>query len=257
MRIAVCVKHAVDVSQLRMDSATGKPLISTAPMKFNDLDRNALEEAVRIKEKIGGSVIAITFGGEKAREILREALAMGADEAIQIVNDINVKPDTYITSQVLSEILKMKGPFDLILLGEMSIDSYSSQIGPRISEILKMPCITYVRSIEVKNGKIKAQRDLEDRYELVEAETPCIITVSREINVPRLPPLMAILKASRKPIEKINLSSLKIDAEPKVLLIDLKGLEVKRKNIVIKDKPVEEMVEELIQHLEKEGVLEG
>ena len=257
MKIAVCVKQALDVSQLKIDEKTKKPLTTIVPRKMNDLDRNSIEEALRIKEKVGGTVTAITFGNEKAKETLREALAMGADEAILIIDDLNVEEDEYITAQILSRILMEKGPFDIILCGEMSIDRYSSQIGPRIAEKLEIPCITYVRSTKIEDEQIIVERDLEDRTEMVKTKLPVLLTVTREINTPRLPPLMAILKAARKNIEKISARDLKIDLQPQLKTIELKGVEVRRKNIIIKDKPVEEEVRELIRYLTKESVLEG
>lgn len=258
MKIAVCIKQAIDVSQLRVDQSTRKPIIIGVPRKMSDIDRNAVEEAVRIKEKHGGKVTAITFGPEKAREVLREALAMGADEGILILNNKLENADTYVTSEILAATINKYGPFDLILCGEATIDSYSGQVGPRIAELLDIPCITYVRAIEIRDGKVIAERDLEERYEKVEVNLPVLLVVTREINVPRLPPLMAILRASKKPVEKITVDDLGIDAlKPTVEILDVYAPEMKRKMYIIKDKPVEEAVQELIELLVKEGVLGG
>ncbi len=256
MKIAVCIKQAIDVAQLRIDTATKKPLVTTAPRKMSDIDRNAVEEAIRIKEKHGGTVTAITIGPEKAREVLREALAMGVDE-VYLISDEKLKDmDTGMTAKILSAALKKFGPFDIVLCGEVTIDTYSGQVGPKIAEYLEIPCITHVRSVKIENEYLIAERDLEDKYEVVKAKMPVLITVTKEINVPRLPPLMAILRASRKPINVLDTAKLEIEVEePKIKVVDVQALEMKRKMHIIKDKPVSEAVQELIKLLMKEGVL--
>jgi len=256
VKIAVCIKQAVDVAQLKIDSSTKKPLVATAPRKTSDIDRNAVEEAIRLKEKYSGTVTAISLGTEKAREVLREALAMGADEALLITVREPEKLDTGITAKILSTAIEKTGPYDLVICGETTIDTYSGQVGPKIAEYLNVPCVTHVRSISIENGYLTAERDLEDKYEIVKSKIPAVITVTKEINVPRLPPLMAILRASKKPIKIMNLSDLGIEVgEPRIEVSDVQALEMKRKMHIIKDKPVEEAVRELIELLMKEGVL--
>lgn len=257
MEIAVCIKQSIDVGQLKIDPKTLEPLISITPTKISDVDRNAIEEAIRIREKHGGRITAITLGGDKAKEVLREALAMGVDNAIHIINDLGIDVDEYVVSEALSKVLMDKGPFQIILCGEMSIDRYTAQVGIRIAENLKIPCITYARMIEVKGEEILAERDLEDRVETVKTKMPVLITVTREINTPRLPQLMAILRAAKKPMETINLSQMGIDITLKTKILEVKGEEIKRKGIIIKDLPTEKAVEELINYLIKEGVLGG
>jgi electron transfer flavoprotein beta subunit len=248
MEIAVCIKQALDISLLKVDvdPKTFESLIRVTPMKMSDIDRNALEEALRIREKHGGRVTAISVGGDKAKEVLREALAMGADDAIHVLNDVG-EIDEHVISEALAETLKMKGPFQIILCGEMSIDKHTAQVGVRVAEKLGIPCITYARNISI--------RDLEDRIEVVKAKMPTLITVTREINTPRLPQLIAILRAAKKPIETLNLSQLKVDLKPKLKILSARGVEVKRKGVVIKDLPVDKAVDELINNLIREGII--
>lgn len=256
VKIAVCVKQAIDIAQLRIDEATMKPLTALAPRKMSDIDRNALEEAVRIKNQFNAHVIAITLGSEKAREVLREALAIGADEACLIQYGKPEELDTGLTAKALAAAMKRLGPFDLIICGEATTDTFSGQVGPRIAEILDIPCITYVRSVKIEGKSAVAERDLEDRYEVVKAEMPLLITVTKEINVPRLPPLIAILRASRKPLKMLNITDLGIEVkETRVEVVDVTALKVRRKMHIIKDKPIEEAVEELVSLLVKEGVV--
>ena len=256
MEIAVCIKQALDISLLKVDvdPKTFESLIRVTPMKMSDIDRNALEEALRIREKHGGRVTAISVGGDKAKEVLREALAMGADDAIHVLNDVG-EIDEHVISEALAETLKMKGPFQIILCGEMSIDKHTAQVGVRVAEKLGIPCITYARSISIEGGEVVAERDLEDRIEVVKAKMPTLITVTREINTPRLPQLIAILRAAKKPIETLNLSQLKVDLKPKLKILSARGVEVKRKGVVIKDLPVDKAVDELINNLIREGIV--
>jgi len=257
MKIAVCIKQAIDVAQLRIDPATKEPIIAAAPRKMSDIDRNAVEEAVRLKEKYGGSISALTVGTEKAKEVLKEALAMGADEAYLICDEKLKNIDTHLTAKALASAIKKIGTFDIILCGEITIDTYSGQVGPRIAELLDVPCITHVKSIQVNGTKVTVERDLEDKYEVIETEMPVLLTVTKEINVPRLPPLMAILRAARKQITILNVESLGLEVEESgVEIIGVQALEMERKMYIIKDKPAEEAVQELIELLAKEGVLE-
>ncbi len=258
MKIAVCIKQAIDVSQLKIDQTTKKPIIAAAPRKMSDIDRNAVEEAVRLKEKYGGSIVAITVGTEKAKEVLREALAMGADEAYLICDEKLRNIDTHVTAKALASAIKKIGPIDIILCGEVTIDTYSGQVGPRTAELLDIPCITHAKSIKVEGKKVVVERDLEDKYEIIEAEMPVLLTVTKEINVPRLPPLMAILRAARKQINTLNAEALEIEVEePGIEVIDVQALEMKRKMHIIKDKPADEAVKELLELLAKEGVIGG
>ncbi|MFQ6086912.1 MAG: electron transfer flavoprotein subunit beta/FixA family protein, partial [Candidatus Bathyarchaeia archaeon] len=158
VRILVCVKQAVDVSQLKVDSATRRLITVDAPKKISDFDKNALEEAIRIREKLGGEVFTVTVGPEDAKTTLREALAMGADKAYLISDPIFENSDTLATSYILAEAIKKIGPFDLILCGEASIDSFSAQVGPRLAERLGVPLITYARKLSLEGDAVTAER---------------------------------------------------------------------------------------------------
>jgi len=250
LKIIACIKYSYDVAELKFDVEKAKPILSRCPRKMGDIDKSALEEAIRVKERVGGSVAAVCFGPPAAREIMREALAMGADEAYIIDNTGFEEADTLVTSKVLAEAIKKIG-FDIVFCGESSIDGLSYQVGPRVAWLLKVPCITHVRKIEVKDGKVKAERDLEDCFEVVECDLPVLVSVTREINTPRLPSLPAILRASKKPIELWKAAEL-VKAEPAVKVLEFKVPEVKRKGVVFKDIPVEEAVNKLAEELVKE-----
>ncbi len=260
-RIFVCVKQALDVAELKIDSATRRPIIAGVPRKISDFDKNAIEEAVRIKEKIGGEVTIITVGLEEAKTTLREALAMGADKAYLIADPAFEDSDTLAVSYILAEAVKKLGAFDLIICGEGSVDSFSAQVGPRLAERLGIPQITYARKVSLDGDKVVAERSLEDCHETVSARTPVLLAVTGEINEPRIPSLMAIMKASKKEIVIWKAEDLKIPKErvgktgSGIQVTDVLAPKMERKKIEIKAETVEEIAENLAKALVKEGVI--
>ncbi|MCZ2856060.1 MAG: electron transfer flavoprotein subunit beta/FixA family protein [Candidatus Bathyarchaeota archaeon] len=261
VRIFVCVKQAVDVSQLKVDSATRRVITLDAPKKISDFDKNALEEAIRVKEKLGGEVFSVTVGPEDAKTTLREALAMGADKAFLISDPIFENSDTLATSYILAEAIKKIGPFDLILCGEASIDSFSAQVGPRLADRLGIPLITYARKLDLEGDAVTAERSLEDCSQTMRAKTPALITVTKEINEPRIPSLMAIMKASKKEIvlwkaADANIASEKVgESGSAVQVLDILAPKMERKKIVIKGETPTESAEKLAKALVQEGVI--
>lgn len=262
-RTVVCIKHSLDVSQLKIHPQTHSIIVGGAPRKVSDFDKNALEEAIRLREKHGGGVIAVTVGQAQAREALREALAMGADGAYLICDPSLEGSDTLATALALATAIKGIGEFDLIICGEASIDGFSSQVGPRLAELLDIPQITYVRRVSLDGDTIIAERDLEDCYEVVTAKMPSLLTVTKEINEPRLPTLSAILRASRKDITVWSLAELGIPGErvgPKgsgVRVLKVVAPEVRKKAVIIKAETAREAAEELAKVIVKERLLGG
>lgn len=259
--IFVCIKQALDVAELKIDSATRRLIIAGVPRKISDFDKNAIEEAVRLKEKIGGEVTVITVGPEEAKTALREALAMGADRAYLLSDPAFEDSDTLAVSYILAEGIKKLGKFDLIICGEASVDSFSAQVGPRLAERLAIPQITYVRKVSLDGNNVMAERSLEDCYETVRTKTPVLITVTGEINDPRIPSLMAIMKASKKEMVMWKAEDLKISKEmvgktgSAIQVMDVLAPKVERKKIVMKAETVEEIAENLVKALVKEGVV--
>lgn len=260
-RIIVCLKQAVDVSQLKADPSTRRLITTGVPRKISDFDKNALEEAVRLKEQLGCEVVTLTVSPEDAKTLIREALAMGADKGFFINDEDLHGSDTLTTSIVLAEAIKKIGQFDLILCGEASIDGFSAQIGPRLAEILKIPVVTYARKINVEGTIVTLERVLEDRYETVKAETPMVVSVTKEINEPRIPSLMAIMKASKKEIVVWNLTDLNLSNEgvgvsgSAVKIVEVVAPKVERKKVVIEGENPDEVAEKLVEALLKEGVV--
>ena len=258
--IIVCLKYAVDVTQIKVDPTTRKLITADAPRKISDFDKNALEEAIRIKEKFGGEVIALTASAEDASSALREALAMGADRAFLIKDSSLQDSDSSVTSHVLAKAIRKVGSFDLIICGEASIDSYSAQVGPRLAENLGIPVVTYVRKLSLEDNVLIAERSLEDRSEVVKVKTPALVTVTKEINVPRVSTLMDVIKASKKELVTWSLSDLGVSSEEvgaAVEILDISAPKIERKKVKIEGETPEEIAEKLVKALIQEGVLGG
>ena len=252
MNIIVCAKQVVDVSEMKVDSSTKKPILQGVPQKISDIDKNAMEEAIKIKDKHGGKITVLTVGPADAKERIKELLAMGADEGILI--PYPDKYDYHVVSTLLTEAIKKIGEYDIILCGEASIDLFSGQIGPRLAGLLDIPQITYAQSVNAEKDKITADRNMGDNSVTTESSYPVLITVTKEINEPRLPSLMQILGAANKPINDWTVESLADGLNPKIDAVELNGVSMERKNIIYKD-DVDESVKNLVDSLAKEGVL--
>jgi len=252
MNIIVCAKQVVDVSEMKVDSSTKKPILQGVPQKISDIDKNAMEEAIKIKDKHGGKITVLTVGPADAKERIKELLAMGADEGILI--PYPDKYDYHVVSTLLTEAIKKIGEYDIILCGEASIDLFSGQIGPRLAGLLNIPQITYAQSVNAEKDKITADRNMGDKSVTTESSYPVLITVTKEINEPRLPSLMQILGAANKPINDWTVESLADGLNPKIDAVELNGIPMERKNIIYKD-DVDESVKNLVDILAKEGVL--
>ena len=258
-RIIVCLKQAVDVSQLKVDPATRQLLIASAPKKISDFDKNALEEAIRIKEKLGDvEIFTLTVTSEDAKAVLREALAMGADKAY-VVNDPSFKDiDTSGTAYILAEAIRKIGEFNLVLCGETSLDSFSGLVGSRLAELLNLPHISSVRKLSMEGDAVTAERALEESIETVKAKMPALISVTREINQPRIPSLMMIMKASKKEIVTWTAADLGIQKEKlssKIEVLEVLAPKTERKKIKITGENAQEIADKLAKALIQEGVV--
>jgi electron transfer flavoprotein beta subunit len=257
----VCLKQSVDVSQLKVDPATGRLVTAGVSRKVSDFDKNALEEAVRIREKIGCEVVTLTMNDEETKASIREALAIGADKGFVVQDEALTASDTWVTSNVLVKALEKIGEFDLILCGEASIDGFSAQVGPRVGEALKIPVVTYARKLTVVEKSVQVERVLDDRYETVEVTLPALVTVTKEINDPRIPSLMAIMKASKKEIVFWKLGDIGLSAEDVgengsgIKVVDITVPQVGRKKIRIEGETAAEVAEKLVKELIQEGVI--
>jgi electron transfer flavoprotein beta subunit len=254
MDIIVCMKLVPDLKQIRIRRDTREPLLDGVPQTWGEVDKNALEEGIRLRDKHGGRVVALALGSGRLREAMVEALAMGADEGVLISDACFWSKDTAATARALATAVTKIGACDLVLTADGSTDNYSGQVAPRLAELLGMPQITYAREILVESGFLRAVRSLEDTFETVECPLPLVVSVTQEINTPRLPALTAILRAARKPVRAWSAADLGLDAIPAVVtrLSNLAPPQ-ERKNILLEG---QDAAEKLIAALTREGVLE-
>jgi electron transfer flavoprotein beta subunit len=216
---------------------------------------------VRLKEKAGsGKVIALALGTAKLKDTIKDALAGGADEAVILIDPLFNNLLASGKAKVLAKAIQKIGKFDVLMVGEGSTDNYSGQVGPRLAELLDLPAMTYVRQMEYSNGKMKATRNMEESFEVVESGLPVLVAVTSGINEPRIPSLMLILKAARKPLQEWNAAALGLSAgdfaqNETTVLSNLAPVE-QRKKIIYEGK-VDENVTNLVNSLIKEGVLRG
>jgi electron transfer flavoprotein alpha/beta subunit len=253
MNIIVCAKQVVDVAEIKVDSSTKKPILAGVPQKISDMDKNALEEAIKIKEKHGGKITIITVGSPDAKERMKELLAMGADEGVLIVPPDHA--DYHVIGHLLAGAVRKIGAYDIILCGEASIDMFSGQMGPRIAGLLNIPQITYAQTMNVEPSKVTSERNLGEKAVTVESPFPVLISVTKESNQPRLPSLMAILASSGKPIHEWTVGSIMTETPvSKVKTIDIKGIPMQRKNIIYQD-DLDQSIGKLVDELAKVGVL--
>jgi electron transfer flavoprotein beta subunit len=258
--IIVCFKHVIDETELKIDRANNKINFEGAKTKISDDDKNAIEEAVRIKEKNGGSITAVCVGGAEAKKSVKEALAMGCDKARLISDPAFQDEDAVATAYVLSQAIKKIGKFDIIVASTGTTDSYTGIVGPALAEFLDLPQLTFAAKITLAGTKVSVDRLLEDGVETVEAELPVLVTVSREINQPRFPTLLQIMSAGKKELLEWNASAIGVDASmigktgSKVEVTALNVPKSSRKKMIFEGKP-EESATKLADLLVKEGVV--
>ncbi|MBM4444143.1 MAG: electron transfer flavoprotein subunit beta/FixA family protein [Chloroflexi bacterium] len=205
MKIAVCIKQVPGKFKIEIDPQSGALTKSGTDSMINPFDQNALEEALRLKEKHGGKVSAVSMGPAQAAESLREAIALGADEAILLSDPAFEGSDTWATAHVLSLGMKKLGPPDLIICGRQSLDGETGQVGPELAEMLGLPFVSSVSRIEeVGEGSMRMQRMAEEGHHVVEMQLPGAISVVKEINVPRLPSLRGLMQAKKAAITVWN-----------------------------------------------------
>lgn len=185
MKIIVCIKQVPNTNEVRLDQKTGTLIREGVPSIINPDDKAGLEAALRLKDQTGAKVTALTMGPLQAAEALREALAMGADAAVLVSDRAFGGADTWATSSTLASAIRKLGDYDLIITGRQAIDGDTAQVGPQIAEHLGLVNISYAEEITVADGFITVKRQYEDRYHLLRAKLPCLITALSELNEPR------------------------------------------------------------------------
>lgn len=213
MNIIVCIKQVPDTeSRIQVKEGTTGIVEEGLSFVVNPYDEYAIEEALQIKERMGGTVTLVSMGPKRAEEAIRTGLAMGADTAIHICDDALNGADGYVTAQVLAKAIQTV-PHDLILCGKVAVDDNLEEVGPAIAEMLNLPQVTAVTKLEISEDKTKAtaQREVEGATEVVETSLPAVFTAEKDLNQPRYPSLPNIMKAKRKPLNVMTAQQLGID----------------------------------------------
>ena len=263
MKIVVCIKQVPDTVEVKIDPKTGTLVRDGVPSIINHDDKTGIEAALTIREQVGGTVTVVSMGPPQADVALREALAMGCDEAILVSGREFGGSDTYATSGILAAALKQLD-YDLIITGRQAIDGDTAQVGPQIAEKLHLPQVSYVEEIvEAAEDHVVVKRQFEDGYHIVKVKTPCLLTAIAELAEPRYMSVGGVFDAYQKEIKIFDFNLLKDDLE--LDMIGLKGSppnvyksftkELKGAGTVMKDLTAEQAVEAIVKKLEEKFII--
>ena len=259
MNIVVCLKQVPDTNEVKIDPKTGTLIREGVPSIINPDDKNALEEALVLKDNHGAHVTVITMGPPQAEKALREALSMGADEAILITDRAFGGADTLATSRVLAAAVG-KLPHDIVFAGRQAIDGDTAQVGPEIAEHLNLPQVTYVERVKIEGEELKVRRALEDGYENIRVKMPVLLTAIKELNQPRYMNMEHIFTAYKKEITTWTASDIALDKS----LLGLAGSPTKVRKSITKEakgqgelvvKPAKEAAEYAVAKLKEKHLI--
>lgn len=263
MKIVVCAKQVPDTTEVKLDPKTNTLIRDGVPSIINPDDKAGIEAALQLKEKVGGTVTVISMGPPQADAALREALAMGCDDAILVTDRAFGGADTWATSSTIAAALK-KLDFDVIITGRQAIDGDTAQVGPQIAEHLGLPQVSYAEDITVENeGSLIVKRQYEDRYQKIRIKTPCVITALSELAEPRYMTVGGTIDAYAKEVKVLGFDDLKDKLNPEH--IGLKGSptnvvqsftkQAKGAGTVVRDASPDEAVKAIIAKLEEKYII--
>jgi len=264
LRIVVCVKAVPDpkeASKIRIDPVTRTLARCDVPLVINPLDNNAMEAALQLREQLGAHITVISMGPPPAGNIVRECLALGADEGILLCDQAFGGADAYATAYTLAKGIKKTGSYDLVVCGMASSDSGTEWVGPEIATFLEIPVVTRVKEILEYDGEWwKVRANLENGYRLVQVKLPAVFTVTRELNTPRTLSFSGIVKARNKEITHWGINELGVPEEcvglrgSPTIISQMTNRESKREVEIIAGTR-EEKAERLIHKLAGAGVI--
>lgn len=262
MKIVVCIKQVPDTNEVKLDPVTNTLIREGVPSIINHDDKSGIESALQLKEKVGGTVTVVCMGPPQADVALREALAMGCDEAYLVSAREFGGSDTFATATIIATALKKIG-FDMVITGRQAIDGDTAQVGPQIAEMLKIPQVSYAEEVHMEGDKVIVKRQYEDRYHIIEVKTPCLLTALAELAEPRYMHAGGIVDAYNKEIKTIGFEDLKNDLNPD--FIGLKGSptnvwksftkQAKGTGTIHKDITPDDAVEVIIAKLEERHII--
>ena len=215
MHVVICIKQVPDTKNVRIDPKTNTLVRQGVESITNPFDLYAIEAALQLKDSLGAKTTVVTMGPPQAEESLRQALSLGVDEAVLLSDRAFAGADTWATSRTLAEAIKKLGPVDLVVCGKQAIDGDTAQVGPEVATLLDLPCITYVRKIEIEdgNGTMKVERATDSGYEILRVQIPAVVTVIREIGEPRIPGLRHKIRSKKQEILVWGAEQLGLDPE--------------------------------------------
>lgn len=214
MNILVCIKQVPDSNKVEVDPVTGVLKRNGVESKMNPYDLYAIETALRIREELGGKISVLTMGPGQAASVIREAFAMGADEGVLISDRRFGGADVLATSYTISQGIKLLGEFDLILCGKQTTDGDTAQVGPEVSEYLNIPSVSNVSKIvELGAGAITVEMDMTHEVEIAKIQYPCLLSVDKDIFMPRLPSYLKKEMTKDREIRVISLDQLEDQEE--------------------------------------------
>lgn len=213
MKIVVCIKQVPDTNEVKLDPKTNRLIREGVPSIINHDDKSGIEAALQLREKVGGTVTVVCMGPPQADVALREALAMGCDEAYLLSAREFGGSDTCATAIIISAALKKIG-YDVVITGRQAIDGDTAQVGPQIAENLGIPQVSYTEEIGIDGDVLTVKRQYEDRHHIIEVKTPCLLTALQELAEPRYMHAGGIIDAYEKEIKVWGFDDLKNDLNP-------------------------------------------
>lgn len=263
MKILTLIKYSLDVAEIKVDPMTKELQMTGVPEKIGNIDKNVVEAAVRLKEATGASVQGLCLGPLAAGDSFKDVLAMGLDEVCLVEDPFAGAADARVAVSILETAIRKLGEFDLILCGFASDDGYTYQVPPRLAERLGLPLISYARQLGASDGKLQADRDLEDSLQTVSVSLPALVSIAEEAYPPRRTTLMDAIKAKKKPV-----NIWKVETDLGLSLTELENLSgfesssrvgviVHRKRQMFKSGTAAELADQLIDALLLENVVKG
>ena len=242
MKVLVAVKRVVDYKvQIRVKTDQSGVETENVKMSVNPPDENAIEEAVKLKEQgLAQETLAVTIGDDKAQDVLRTSLAMGIDRSILVKSPNSLEP--LAVAKTLSKIIEKENP-DLVLLGKQAIDDDSNQTGQILSALLNWPQACFISDLKIEGNKLFISREIDEGIEKLETNLPAVLTCDLRLNTPRFASLPNIMKAKKKPLDVIEISTLGIDTNPKIKVLKVEEPPKRKAGILVND--VKELVEKL------------
>jgi electron transfer flavoprotein beta subunit len=268
LNILACIKFVPDPNLLQVDPASGGPDLKRAPVRIGTFDENAIEAALQLAAEHGGRVIALSVCPQAPpRDVTLKALAMGVHATYLVLDPNGIVADPLRTALVLAAaarrvaVRENVARWDLWLCGEASTDEYNEQVGPRLAAACDIPCITYATRLSLESGVLRAVRALGDRSETVETGLPALATVGMEINTARMPTVLQIMAAGRKPLVELSLDELQdpeigqLAATPAIEVLQVFAPPSTRKQVVIKGDSADQIATDLLKRLAAEGAV--